>query len=156
MSLFKSIFTIPNRIVNVILRNGNVTPFSITITEIDNDLTVENCLYGFSIRGIGKSSGSLCNYVETKELYFNNLHTLPCLFSRLLRQKASAMPASPAFFSLHSKKHPSEIAQVIFRQFLRNCTFHSSGIARKMQKYNSLEMGSFSDSFSHSLVFVVL
>ena len=46
MSLFKSIFTIPNRIVNVILRNGNVTPFSITIKEIDNDLTVENCLCG--------------------------------------------------------------------------------------------------------------
>ena len=55
-----------------------------------------------------------------KELSLNNLHTLPCLFFRLLRQKASAIPASPAFFSLHSKKHPAEIVQVIFGQFLRN------------------------------------
>ena len=58
--------------------------------------------------------------VKGKELSLNNLHPLPCLFFRLLRQKASAMPASPAFFFLHSKKHPAEIAQVIFRQFLTN------------------------------------
>ena len=39
-------------------------------------------------------------------------------FFRLLRQKASAMPASPAFFSLYSRKNPMHLSKVICEQFL--------------------------------------
>ena len=44
------------------------------------------------------------------------------------------MPASPAFFSLHSKKHPSEIAQVIFRQFLIIDPVSGGGAAERDQE----------------------
>ena len=55
--------------------------------------------------------------VSVKELYLNNLHTLPCFFP-IAASKSLGDARITCVFFLHSKKHPAEIAQVIFRQFL--------------------------------------